>query len=123
MFENLMEALRVDREGPGRARTRPDRAMAAKAYSSKGIRSYLRTRGIQCVIPEKEDQKANRKLKGSAGGRPSPTTRKPTNAAMSSNAASTPSSNGADWPHATTNSPKPTGRPPSCKPSSSGPQH
>ena len=70
MFENLMEALKVEKEGPGRARTRPDRAMADKAYSSKGIRAYLRERGIQCVIPEKEDQKANRKRKGSAGGRP-----------------------------------------------------
>ena len=44
--------------------------MADKAYSSKGIRSYLRSHGIQCVIPEKEDQKANRQRKGSAGGRP-----------------------------------------------------
>ena len=70
MFENLMEALRVERNGRGRARIRPDRAMADKAYSSKGIRSYLRTHGIQCVIPEKEDQKANRQRKGSAGGRP-----------------------------------------------------
>ncbi len=70
MFENLMEALAVEREGPGRARTRPARAMADKAYSSRAIRSYLRGRGIQCVIPEKDDQKANRQRKGSAGGRP-----------------------------------------------------
>jgi transposase len=70
MFENLLEALKVERDGPGRARTRPGRAMADKAYSSKGIRSCLRVHGIQCVIPEKEDQKASRKRKGSAGGRP-----------------------------------------------------
>ena len=70
MFANLMDALRVERAGSGRARTRPDRAMADKAYSSKDIRSYLRSHGIQCVIPEKEDQKANRQRKGSAGGRP-----------------------------------------------------
>lgn len=70
MFENLMDALKVDRVGPGRPRTRPDRAMADKAYSSKAIRAYLRGRGIECVIPEKDDQKANRKRKGSAGGRP-----------------------------------------------------
>lgn len=70
MFENLMEALKVGRGGPGRPRTRPERAMADKAYSSKAIRAYLRDRGIECVIPEKDDQKDNRKRKGSAGGRP-----------------------------------------------------
>ena len=70
MFQNLMEALKVKKAGPGAARTRPDRAMADKAYSSKAIRRYLRERGIQCVIPEREDQKANRRRKGKAGGRP-----------------------------------------------------
>ena len=65
-----MAALKVDRECPWRPRTRPDRAMADKAYSSKAIRTYLLGRGIECVIPEKYDQKANRKRKGPAGGRP-----------------------------------------------------
>lgn len=65
-----MAALKVDREGPWRPRTRPDRAMADKAYSSKAIRTYLLGCGIECVIPEKDDQKANRKRKGFAGGRP-----------------------------------------------------
>jgi transposase len=31
---------------------------------------YLRRRGIGCVIPERRDQIANRKRKGSRGGRP-----------------------------------------------------
>ncbi len=70
MFENLMEAVRVRQADSGQVRTRPERAMADKAYSSKAIRQYLRDHGIQCVIPEKEDQIANRKRKGSAGGRP-----------------------------------------------------
>lgn len=70
MFEHLMNALKVDREGPGRPRTRPERALADKAYSSRATRQYLRDRGIGCVIPEKDDQKANRARKGSAGGRP-----------------------------------------------------
>jgi len=69
-FENLMVTLKVAKPGPGRSRTRPDRALADKAYSSRAIRKYLRTRGIGCAIPEKEDQKANRRRKGSAGGRP-----------------------------------------------------
>jgi putative transposase len=47
MFENLMDALKVERKGPGRPRTRPDRAMADKAYSSKAIRTYLRGHGIE----------------------------------------------------------------------------
>ncbi len=70
MFAPVLEALRVDRIGPGRARTRPDRALADKAYSSRAIRELLRRRGIQAVIPERSDQVANRKRRGSKGGRP-----------------------------------------------------
>ena len=33
-------------------------------------RAYLRRRGIQAVIPVKEDQKKHRRNRGSAGGRP-----------------------------------------------------
>jgi transposase len=54
----------------GRPRTRPDAVAADKAYSSKANRAYLRRRRITAVIPEKSDQQANRKKKGSAGGRP-----------------------------------------------------
>lgn len=43
---------------------------ADRAYSSKGNRAYLRRRGVTAVIPEKSDQQANRKKKGSAAGRP-----------------------------------------------------
>ena len=44
--------------------------MADKAYSSKANRVYLRSCGIRAVIPVKEDQKANRRNRGSTGGRP-----------------------------------------------------
>lgn len=54
----------------GRSRTTPGAVAADKAYSSKGNRAYLRRRRITAVIPEKTDQQANRKKKGSAGGRP-----------------------------------------------------
>ncbi|MDQ1047344.1 transposase [Streptomyces sp. V4I2] len=54
----------------GRPRTRPDAVAADKAYSSRANRSYLRRRNIKAVIPEKKDQAANRKKKGSRGGRP-----------------------------------------------------
>jgi transposase len=44
--------------------------MGDKAYSSAANRAYLRKRGIKAVIPVKEDQKANRRNRGRAGGRP-----------------------------------------------------
>ena len=44
--------------------------MADKAYSSPANRAYLRRRGIQAVIPVKEDQKKNRQARGRSGGRP-----------------------------------------------------
>jgi hypothetical protein len=69
-FIPLMESIRIPRRGRGRPRKRPGRAMGDKAYSSKVNRAYLRRHGIQAVIPVKEDQKANRLKRGSAGGRP-----------------------------------------------------
>lgn len=58
-------------EGTGpRARTRPGAVAGDKAYSSRGNRAQLRKRHIKAVIPEKKDQAANRKKKGSRGGRP-----------------------------------------------------
>lgn len=69
-FEVVLERIGVPRVGAGRARTRPDRVLADKAYSSRGNRAYLRRRGIKATIPVKADQAANRRKKGSAGGRP-----------------------------------------------------
>jgi transposase len=68
-FIPVLEKIRV-RLPVGRPRTRPDAVAADKAYSSRGNRLYLRTRNIKAVIPEKKDQTANRKKKGSRGGRP-----------------------------------------------------
>ncbi|GAA1316344.1 hypothetical protein GCM10009634_86960 [Saccharothrix xinjiangensis] len=68
-FQTVLDRVRVP--GPtGRPRTRPDAVAADKAYSSQANRAYLRRRRITAVIPEKTDQQANRKKKGSAGGRP-----------------------------------------------------
>jgi transposase len=39
-------------------------------YGSRVNRAYLRKRSIRCTIPEKRDQIANRKKRGSRGGRP-----------------------------------------------------
>jgi transposase len=60
----------VQRLAGGRPRTRPDRVLADKAYTSKANREHLRRRGIRATIPSKADQDAHRKTKGSAGGRP-----------------------------------------------------
>ncbi len=70
MFPHLLDHLRVARIGPGCPRTRPERLRADKAYSSRGNRALLRTRGIVAVIPEPADQIAHRKRRGVRGGRP-----------------------------------------------------
>lgn len=68
-FAAVLEKVRV--RGPvGRPRTRPGAVAADKAYSSRANRAHLRKRKIRAVIPEKADQAANRKKKGSRGGRP-----------------------------------------------------
>lgn len=70
MFPEIMGSLSVPRAGGGRPRTKPDRAMGDKAYSSRANRQLLRDRGIQAVIPEPSGQIENRKRRGSKGGRP-----------------------------------------------------
>lgn len=70
-FSVVLARIRVPRRsGSGRPRTRPDRVLAARAYSSRGNRAYLRRRGVPATIPNKADQLAHRRAKGSAGGRP-----------------------------------------------------
>jgi transposase len=69
-FTAVMAGVRFERPGPGRPRTRPDRVLADKGYSSKAIRTYLRRRGIRVTIPERRDQRNNRTRRGAKGGRP-----------------------------------------------------
>lgn len=70
VFAQLIDAIRVQRNAPGRPRTRPDYVLADKGYSSRANRELLRRRGISHTIPEPSDQQANRARRGSAGGRP-----------------------------------------------------
>lgn len=63
-FEAVMNRIRVGRRGPGRPRTRPDRVVADKGYSSRTIRAYLRKRGIKHTIPERIDQLNGRIRRG-----------------------------------------------------------
>ena len=91
----LLEAVHIARRGKGRLRTRPGRAMADKAYSSAANPAYLRRRGIQAVIPVKEDQKRTAAPgDASAGGR-RPSTLGITKNATPSNAALPSSSSSA----------------------------
>ena len=66
----LLDAIRVPRRGPGRPRKRPEHVIADKAYSHPSTHRALRRRGIAHSIPQKRDQRAHRRARGSAGGRP-----------------------------------------------------
>jgi transposase len=66
----LLDEVSVARPGPGRPRRRPERVVADRAYSHPSTRAALRARGIAFTSPERADQIAYRKAKGSAGGRP-----------------------------------------------------
>ncbi|MFI1465607.1 IS5 family transposase [Nocardia carnea] len=69
-FTTVLGEIRVPRLGVGGTRSRPERVLADKAYSSAANRAYLRRRGIKATIPIKADQAANRAAKGHSGGRP-----------------------------------------------------
>jgi Transposase and inactivated derivatives len=56
-FATLMETGWIRRWGRGRPRLKPDRLAADKAYSSGVIRSALRRRHIQSVIPTKSNER------------------------------------------------------------------
>ena len=66
----LLDAITVNRAGPGRARTRPDMLIADKGYAHEATRTALRQRRIRHTIPEPADQLARRAAKGNGGGRP-----------------------------------------------------
>jgi len=66
----LLNQISVGRIGPGRPRRRPDMVIADKAYSHRSTRTEMRARRIAFTCPERSDQIAYRKAKGSAGGRP-----------------------------------------------------
>jgi transposase len=70
VFEQVMTGVSFPRSGLGRTATRPVRVLADKGYSSRAIRAYLRRRRIATTIPERSDQRAHRRRRGRAGGRP-----------------------------------------------------
>lgn len=70
LLDAVLADIRIPRLAGGRPRTRPDAVIADKAYSAGVYRRALHARGITVVIPEKSDQIAARKRRGSHGGRP-----------------------------------------------------
>jgi len=52
MLGPLLAHLAVARIGPGRPRTWSDALLGDKAYSSRGIRAILRTRGVRAVMAD-----------------------------------------------------------------------
>jgi transposase len=66
----VLDKVRILRPGRGRPRRRPDVVLADKAYSAAATRAWCRAHHVRAVIPVKDDQAANRRKKGSAGGRP-----------------------------------------------------
>jgi transposase len=69
-FSAVLAGVRIRRPWPGRARTRPARVLADKAYANRTIRGSLCRRGILATIPEPADRQANRARLGRRGGRP-----------------------------------------------------
>jgi transposase len=109
VLPKLLAELRVNGQGPGRRRTRPEALRAGKAYSSRGHRRLLRSRGIVAVIPEPADQAGHRQRRGSNGGRPvSYDVEDYKGRNVRRGASSTESRTGEDSPAAMTSTPSPT---------------
>lgn len=66
----VLDSIKIARRGPGRPRSRPERVLADRAYSSRANRAWLRTHGIRATIPVPADQGAHRAHRGRRGGRP-----------------------------------------------------
>ena len=61
MLEATLEGVRVPRPGRGRPRKRPGKLRADKGYRYPKCRKLLRGRGIGHLIPERGDQREQRK--------------------------------------------------------------
>ncbi|WP_330230395.1 IS5 family transposase [Nocardia sp. NBC_00508] len=70
MLALVLDGIVVPRLDSGAPRRTPEQVIADKAYASAANRSLLRRKRISIVIPERSDQIANRKRRGSFGGRP-----------------------------------------------------
>lgn len=69
MMQDTLKDIYVPRP-TGRPRTTPDTVMADRGYTSGVNREYLRDHHVKAVIPQKKNEIASQKKKGSKGGRP-----------------------------------------------------
>lgn len=67
---DVLEAIAVPTGTPGVTHRHPDVLIADKGHTHDSTRTLLRRRGIPHVIPQRADQIAHCKAKGSRGGRP-----------------------------------------------------
>ena len=112
MMQVALEDIYVPRP-IGRPRTTPDTVMADRGYTSGANQRNLRDHHVKAVIPQKKNEIASRKKKGTKGGRPpafDQVAYKGRNVVERSCPAS---SSGVHWPPGMTNWPSPTGPPPS----------
>jgi transposase len=66
----VLNTIGVPAHGASRARRRPARVLADRAYSSRSNRAWLRAHHIKATIPVPADQAGHRARRGSRGGRP-----------------------------------------------------
>jgi transposase len=57
MLEPVLNRVKI-KQKQGRPKSRPKRMAGDKAYSSDRIRQYLKDRGIEAIIPHKDNEKA-----------------------------------------------------------------
>lgn len=107
---NLLDAISVNTPGRGRPRKRPDMLIADKGYAHDSTRRQLRRRGIRHTIPERADQRARRRARGSRGGRVPAFEAPLYSGATWWNGASTDSSSGGIWLPDTPSGPRSIGR-------------
>ena len=71
MLWDVLEAIAVPTAKASGARRRPDLLLLAdRGYAHDSTRTRLRRHVVEHVIPQRRDQIARRKAKGSRGGRP-----------------------------------------------------
>ena len=119
-FIPLMDAVRIQRRGLGRPRSRPGRAMADKAYSSAATVPTCGSTASRRLSPSRKTRKPTAAtVAAPVAGRRSLTTGG-TRSATPSNAASASSSSSAPWPPATTSASASTKAPSTSPRSASG---
>jgi len=69
-IEAVLDQVGVPRRQRGRPRKRVSHLTCDKAFSSPRCRKLLHRRGSRHLIPERRDERQNRKKKGQKGGRP-----------------------------------------------------